>query len=100
MTTLDDLAARRPPNWEAVEAHEKRLLAEVRAYKLRELREQFDMTQVELAKELSVTQNRVSTIERGDIDHTQVDTLRRYVQALGGKLEVAVSFGDESFKIA
>ena len=58
------------------------------------------MTQVELAKELSVTQNRVSAIERGDIDHTQVDTLRRYVQALGGKLEVAVSFGDESFKIA
>lgn len=100
MTTLDDLAARRAPNWDAVEAHEKRMLAQVRAYKLRELREQFDMTQVELAKELSVTQNRVSAIERGDIDHTQVDTLRRYVQALGGKLEVAVSFGDESFKIA
>lgn len=100
MTTLDDLAARRTPNWDAVEAHEKRMLREVRAYRLRELREQFDMTQVELAKELSVSQNRVSAIERGDIDHTQVDTLRRYVQALGGKLDVAVSFGDESFKIA
>lgn len=100
MTTLEELAARRPPNWEAVEAHEKRMMAEVRAYKLRELREQFAMTQVELAKQLSVSQNRVSAIERGDIDHTQVDTLRRYVQALGGKLEIIVSMGEESFKIA
>lgn len=100
MTTLEELAARRPPNWEAVEAHEKRMMAEVRAYKLRELREQFAMTQVELAKQLPVSQNRVSAIERGDIDHTQVDTLRRYVQALGGKLEIIVSMGEESFKIA
>lgn len=100
MTTLEELADRRPPNWEAVEAHKKQMMAEVRAYKLRELREQFAMTQVELAKQLSVSQNRVSAIERGDIDHTQVDTLRRYVQALGGKLEIAVSMGEETFKIA
>lgn len=100
MTNLDDLAKRRPPNWDAVERHEKRMLAQARAYRLRELREQFDLTQVELAEQLDVSQNRVSAIERGDIDKTQVDTLRRYVQALGGKLEVAVSFGDESYKIA
>lgn len=99
MANLDDLAKRRQPNWDAVATHEKRMLAETRAYRLRELREQFDLTQVELAHQLDVSQNRVSAIERGDIDKTQVDTLRRYVQALGGRLEVAVSFGDESYKI-
>lgn len=96
MTNLNDLAKRRQPNREAVEAQKKRMLAQTRAYRLREIREQFDMTQVELAHQLDVSQNRVSAIERGDIDKTQVDTLRRYVEALGGQLEVAVSFGDES----
>lgn len=100
MTNLNDLAKRRQPNREAVEAQKKRMLAQTRAYRLREIREQFDMTQVELAHQLDVSQNRVSAIERGDIDKTQVDTLRRYVEALGGQLEVAVSFGDESYKIA
>lgn len=65
-----------------------------------ELREQFDLTQVELAAELDVSQNRVSRIERGDIDKTQVDTLRRYVEALGGQLRLEVQVGDETFQLA
>jgi transcriptional regulator with XRE-family HTH domain len=68
-----------------------------RAYKLREVREAQAVTQVELAKDLGIGQNRVSQIERGDIDHSRVLTLRRYVEALGGHLSVEASFGDTRY---
>ena len=100
MTTLDELKTKRQPNREAVEAHKQRMLAEVRAYKLRELREQYAMTQVQLAKELDISQNRVSSIEHGDLAKTQVSTLQRYVAALGGKLQLVAQFGDEAVRIA
>lgn len=100
MTTLDELTTRRPPRRDRVDAHKQRLIAETRTWRLRELREQFDLTQVELAAALDVSQNRVSTIERGDIDKSQVDTLRRYVEALGGTLRLEVQIGDETFQIA
>ena len=100
MTNLDQLKQRRPARCEKVDAHKDRMIAETRAWRLRELREQFDLTQVELAAELDVSQNRVSRIERGDIDKTQVDTLRRYVEALGGKLRLEVQVGDDTFQIA
>lgn len=100
MTNLDQLKQRRPARREKVEAHKHRMIAETRAWRLRELREQFDLTQIELAAELEVSQNRVSRIERGDIDKTQVDTLRRYVEALGGHLQLVVQVGDDTFQIA
>jgi transcriptional regulator with XRE-family HTH domain len=59
-----------------------------------------DLTQVELAARLHVSQNRVSRIERGDIDRAQVDTLRKYVDAVGGRLRVEVELGDERIQIA
>lgn len=100
MTNLDQLKQRRPARRKVVDAQKDRMLAETRAWRLRELREQFDLTQVELAAQLDVSQNRVSRIERGDLDKTQVDTLRRYVEALGGKLRLEVQVGDDTFQIA
>ena len=100
MTNLDQLKQRRPARRKVVDAHKDRMLAETRAWRLRELREQFDLTQVELAAELDVSQNRVSRIERGDLDKTQVDTLRRYVEALGGMLRLEVQVSDDTFQIA
>ena len=100
MTSPDQLKQRRPTRREKVDAHKDRMIAETRAWRLRELREQFYLTQVELAAELDVSQNRISRIERGDIGKTQVDTLRRYVEALGGKLRLEVQVGDDTFQIA
>ena len=98
--TLEDLLRERPVSREAVNAHKKRMLEEVRAYRLRELREASHLTQVELAERLDVSQNRVSRIEHGDIERAQVDTLRKYVEALGGTLHVEVEYGDERIQIA
>lgn len=98
--TLDDLLAERPGNREAQAVHQELMLAEVRAYKLRELREMLALTQTDVAEVLSISQKRVSEIERGQVDRTKVDTLRRYANALGGTLRVEVHVGDETFQIA
>lgn len=100
MTNLEQLKQRRPGRRDVVEAHKERMIAETRAWRLRELRSQFGLTQVELATELNVSQNRVSRIERGDLDKSQVDTLRRYVEALGGHLRLEVQVGDDTFQLA
>lgn len=76
------------------------MLEEVRAYQLRELREALDLTQVEIARLLDVSQNRFSRLEHGDIERTQVDTLRRYVEAVGGQLHVEVEIADQRIQIA
>lgn len=94
MTTLQEFQRKRAPNRGAVEAHKARLLQDLHAYRLRELREALNLTQTDLAGLLNVAQNRVSNIERGDIEHIKVDTLRRYIEALGGHLRIAVDVGD------
>ena len=98
--TIEDVLAKRPADRGAVDANKKRLLEEVRAYRLRELREASDLTQVELAGRLHVSQNRISRIEHGDIERAQVDTLRKYIEAVGGTLRVEVQLGDERIQIA
>ncbi|MBE2998868.1 helix-turn-helix transcriptional regulator [Nocardiopsis sp. HNM0947] len=66
-TSLEDMLAGRPVDREAVDAHKERMLEQVRAYRLRELREAAEPTQVQLAERLHVSQNRVSRIEHGDL---------------------------------
>lgn len=99
-TTLKDLLAKRPVDRDVVDAHKKRMIDEIGAYRLRELREAMDLTQVELAALLEVSQNRISRLEHGDIERAQLDTLRRYVEAVGGQLRVEVEIGDRRIQIA
>ncbi|MFJ6475486.1 MULTISPECIES: helix-turn-helix domain-containing protein [Micrococcus] len=58
MSTFDQLTAQRPPRPALVDAHKEHMRAQVRAYRLRELRESLHLTQSELAAELQVSQNR------------------------------------------
>ena len=71
----------------------------VRAYRLRQVREAQHVNQEDVASLMRVSQSRVSRIERGDIARTEVGTLRAYVEALGGQLEVVADFGDEKLLI-
>ena len=59
-----------------------------------------NLTQQALADLVGTGQKTVSRIESGDVDHTQVDTLRRYAEALGGTLRVEVEIDGSSFQIA
>ncbi|WP_328709039.1 helix-turn-helix domain-containing protein [Microbispora hainanensis] len=51
-----------------------------------------------MAERMGVSQARVSQIEHGQIGG--LDTLRSYVVALGGRLDVVADFGDHSVKVA
>jgi transcriptional regulator with XRE-family HTH domain len=73
---------------------------QVRAYRLREIRASQDITQAKLAEQLNVSQNRTSQLEQGEVGRSQIDTLRRYVEALGGHLTIEASFGDTRYVIA
>ncbi len=66
--SLGEPLDKRPVDRVAVDARKKLLLDEVRAYRLRDLREASELTEVELAARPRVSQNRVSRIELGDID--------------------------------
>lgn len=75
--------------------HKGRARARIRAHRLAELRAEQGINQTALAARLQVSQPRVSRIERGDLENTQLATLRAYIQALGGELEVTAKFGDD-----
>lgn len=78
-------------------AHAQR---ELRAYRLAEIRKHSSTTQREVAEAMHVTQGRVSQIEAGELETSELGTLRNYVEALGGRLRVVADFGDLSLTIA
>lgn len=62
---------------------------------LAEIRTRKGVTQVGLAKRMGITQNRVSQIELANLHTTQVDTLRNYIEALGGDLIIGAVINGE-----
>lgn len=70
------------------------------AYNLREARKASNMTQVQLAKAMGVSQNRVSRMENGDINSMSLDTLRKYVGALGGSITLVANLPTGKVSIA
>jgi transcriptional regulator with XRE-family HTH domain len=80
------------PAREARVAQIKRAMED--AVALAELREAAAVTQVELASRLGRNQSTVSRIERQD--DLYLSTLREYVEALGGELDLVARFGDGS----
>ena len=72
---------------------EKRALALIaEEMTLQELRRARAMTQVRLAKNLGVAQKQVSEIEKRTDMH--ISTLRRSIEAMGGKLSLVAEFPD------
>ena len=64
---------------------------------LRAVREAAGLSQAEAAKLAEMTQGEVSRLENRE-DY-RLSTLRRFVQALGGRLEVIAHVGDKSVKL-
>ena len=68
---------------------------------LRTLRDAVGKTQVDVAKQSQMDQADISRLEaRSDFEDCQVATLRRYVEALGGTLELVAQFGDKRIAIS
>jgi predicted transcriptional regulator len=64
---------------------------------LKSLRQELALTQAQVSAAASMTQSELSRLEARE-DHL-TSTLRRYVEALGGKLEVTAVFGKRRVKL-
>jgi uncharacterized protein YndB with AHSA1/START domain len=64
---------------------------------LRELRRMAGKTQTEISADLGMGQGELSRFENRE-DH-RLSTLRRYVESIGGELEVAAVFGDKRISL-
>lgn len=80
------------------EQRAQRLVAQVYAYRLTEIRKRRGLTQTQVARQMGVSQRRVSAIEHGEEQATRA-TLAAYVAALGGRLRLVAEFEDESLAL-
>ncbi|MBP2319727.1 putative transcriptional regulator [Kibdelosporangium banguiense] len=94
-----DRAAGRDVAAARAEAH-RRTAERMVGYRLAELRQQAGLTQTDIARIMGVSQARISQLEHGDAHQLEVDTIRRYVTALGGALKIVVDFADHEVTIA
>ncbi len=90
-----DVRARANLDETKVAEHKQRMIAEVRAARLAEVRQRHEMSQTQLADRMGVSQARVSAIETGELPATEIGTIAKYIAALGGKLQIVADFGDE-----
>jgi transcriptional regulator with XRE-family HTH domain len=88
----DKVRKLRPAQRKRVEARAAQLVAEEMT--LRELRHARKLTQVRMARELGITQDSVSRLEkRSDL---LLSTLRKAVEAMGGNLSLIAEFPDHA----
>ncbi|MBB4933936.1 DNA-binding XRE family transcriptional regulator [Lipingzhangella halophila] len=79
------------------ERRRKTLMARQSGYRLAEERRTRGLTQADLAEAMGVTPGRVSQIERGEV--STIEALTRYVEALGGRLDIVASFADHTLTV-
>ena len=90
-----DLMARRSPeSLERVDAIYQKLRAEMPLHELRQAKE---LSQDTLAKTLHINQAAISKMERRT--DMYISTLRNYIRAMGGELEIIATFPDGQVKI-
>jgi predicted XRE-type DNA-binding protein len=77
-----------------------RTQAYILGFRLAQLREEIGMSQAQLAENMGISQPRVSQIERGDVSQIEVDTLSRYIMALGGRLKLVADFEDHEVTVS
>ncbi|MFB4305991.1 helix-turn-helix domain-containing protein [Actinomadura sp. GTD37] len=80
---------------EGVAEARKRNQSYIDGHRLAERRKALGLSQTEVADKMGVTKSRVSQIERGEV--STVDAIARYVQALGGQLQISAVFGDDQY---
>ncbi|MGO8885005.1 MAG: helix-turn-helix domain-containing protein [Streptosporangiaceae bacterium] len=80
-----------------IEAGARELLARARGHQLSEARKQLGLGQKEIASAMGVSVARVSQIEHGEVASFEV--IARYVEALGGRLDLVADFGDRTVRL-
>jgi DNA-binding XRE family transcriptional regulator len=75
----------------------RQLLARARGHQLAETRKQLGRGQKQIAAATGVSVARVSQIEHGEV--TSFEVIARYVEALGGRLDLVADFGDRTVRL-
>ena len=82
-------------NPDVVKAAEQRAEKEILELKIAMLREQLELSQTEMAKRLGISQPSVANLEKRGAE-IKLSSLKRYVEAMGGKLSLDVQLPDGS----
>ncbi len=93
--SIDDYIAKRGLSSALIDEEVEALRCREEAYRLAEIRKAREITQVQLAEQLGVSQKRVSQVEHGRVSNLKVSTLERYANAVGGHLRVLIDFPGE-----
>jgi DNA-binding XRE family transcriptional regulator len=80
---------------EAVTEARHRNQARIDGHRLAERRKALGLTQAQVADKMGVTKSRVSQVERGEV--STIEAVARYVQAIGGTIEISAVFGDDHY---
>lgn len=88
-------AARDPSFDEGVARETEQINSEIAAYEaaLADIRKARRLTQATLAEAMGTSQGEISELERRS--DLYLSTLARYIEAMGGELELVAHFGDE-----
>lgn len=90
-TTLEELIARRSPeSQKRIAEATQELILESCLYMMRE---QMGWSQQQLADAMGISQPAVTAIEKRG-NEVKLGTLKRYIEALGGKLSLQIEFPD------
>ena len=82
---------------EEIEAGARLLLAQARGHQLAQARKHLSLGQREIAATMGVSVARISQIEHGEV--TSFEVIARYVEALGGRLDLVADFGDRTVRL-
>ena len=99
MANLNEYLDKRGVSASQMEAARIETQAAIDAFNLKEARKVSNMTQVQVARAIGVSQNRVSRMENGDMNAMSIDSLRRYVSALGGNLTLVADLPNGKVKL-
>jgi DNA-binding XRE family transcriptional regulator len=80
---------------EALTEARRRNQAYIDGHRLADRRRLLGLTRTDVADHMGVSRSRVSQIERGEV--STVDVIARYVQALGGQIQITAVFGDDQY---
>ncbi len=73
------------------------MLAQTRGHQLAESRKHLGTGQKQIAAAMGVSVARISQIEHGEVTSFQI--IARYVEALGGRLDLVADFGDRTIRL-
>lgn len=82
---------------EEIETGAREMLARARGHQLAESRKHLGLGQREIAASMRVSVARISQIEHGEV--TSFEIIARYVEALGGRLDLVADFGDRTIRL-